>query len=86
MAEMPKGGAKGEPGKYLERHSRGRGQINKATRTLWRVAFTFTTAMPIPKTEKDAEKRLFGFRGVNKCAQASTATVYGRVHQSANQS
>src|ERR1043166_4825997 len=38
MAILTKGGAKGEPGKYLERHSRGRGRITKATRTLWLVA------------------------------------------------
>src|SRR5690349_16442709 len=36
--DLATGGAKGEPGKYLERHSRGRGRITKATRTRWLVA------------------------------------------------
>src|SRR5215218_10101875 len=40
MANWLRGVPKGSRGKYLERHSRGRGHVNKATRTLWRLHFT----------------------------------------------
>ena len=56
MANLALGGAKGEPGKYLERHSRGRGHINKATRTLWRLLSTITTAMPSLNFSKTSVK------------------------------
>src|SRR5690242_2398578 len=56
MFELALGGAKGEPGKYLERHSRGRGRMNKATRTLWLIALPFTTAMPFPPFSKTPAK------------------------------
>src|ERR1044072_4566985 len=56
MFESALGGAKGEPGKYLERHSRGRGRMNKATRTLWLVTLCFTTRMPCPQFSKTPAK------------------------------
>ena len=56
MSNVALGGAKGEPGKYLERHSRGRGRMNKATRTLWLVVLCFTTAMPCPPFSKTPAK------------------------------
>src|ERR1044072_1421407 len=56
MFESALGGAKGEPGKYLERHSRGRGRMNKATRTLWLIALSFTTPVPFPQFSKTSAK------------------------------
>jgi len=56
MAVLAKGGAKGEPGKYLERHSRGRGRITKATRTLWRVALSQYNRHAIAPYSKNPRK------------------------------
>src|ERR1043165_2921076 len=50
------GGAKGEPGKYLERHSRGRGRITKATRTLWLVALRQYNHHAIAKSLENLNK------------------------------
>jgi len=67
------GGAKGEPGKYLERHSRGRGRIPKATRTLWLVALRqynrHATAPQLKKLNKSERCRTDQTR---KCEQART--------------
>ena len=79
MVKLAKGGAKGEPGKYLERHSRGRGQITKATRTLWRVALAYTTAMPLVHSSNICGKTTDGLESVDNCRQPGTSTVYGRV-------
>src|ERR1043165_4085965 len=67
------GGAKGEPGKYLERHSRGRGRISKATRTLWLVALTLYNRHAIARGSKSPIKsERCRTNGVSKCEQSRT--------------
>src|SRR5262245_5910162 len=67
------GGAKGEPGKYLERHSRGRGRIPKATRTLWLVGLSqynrHATAPLFKNLNKSERSRTDQAR---KCEQSRT--------------
>ena len=65
---MLEGGAKGEPGKYLERHSRGRGRMNKATRTLWLLPIPSTTSMPFTDFQKTSGKLLIG---LEECQEVS---------------
>jgi len=52
MFELAMGGAKGEPGKIPRAAFEGARTITKATRTLWLVVLSFTTAMPCPQFSK----------------------------------
>lgn len=84
------GGAKGEPGKYLERHSRGRGRINKATRTLWLVAlgqYNRYAIAPFSKTPTkvtgpvQTQPESVNSRG-HWCLPVTTPVVYFRLARS----
>ena len=56
MFELALGGAKGEPGKIPRAAFEGARTIIKATRTLWLVVLSSTTAMPCPQFSKTPAK------------------------------
>jgi len=62
-----RGEPKGSRDNNLERHSRGRGLMTKATRTLWRLPSDITTTMP-PTT-------LANFLGKSQKAKYASAQV-----------
>ena len=80
MAVCHWGVPKGSRGNNLERHSRGRGRMTKATRTLWLVVLASTTAMPLPECQKCQQKPLVPCGDVYKCEQSRTPTVYHLRH------
>ena len=74
---VPKGGREN----YLERQSRGRGRVDKAARTLWRIAPNLYNRYAIGSQSKNLSKNTFHRPDAhNNCTQQDTATVYLQKH------
>src|ERR1051326_3329341 len=76
-----RGVPKGSRVNNLERHSRGRGLMNKATRTLWRLFSDITTAMPPPEPGNFREKSQTPQYATTQVSTNGDTRVYDYAHR-----
>src|SRR5690349_22070235 len=80
MAVWHWGVPKGSRAKYLERHSRGRGRITKATHTLWLVALTDRKSTRLNSSHVEISYAVFCLKKKKKKIKKKTHIMSHVIH------